>query len=339
MIRQLICTIPGKFEWQMVDMPKRKRGEVLLKIRYVGICGTDLHAFNGSQPFFSYPRVLGHEIAAEVIEFDPEETNFTIGDQVGVIPYLHCGDCSACLEGKTNCCLKLSVLGVHTDGAMVEYLSLPTQYLIKANDIAFKHVAMVEPLAIGAHGIRRAGVKLDDIVLIIGAGPIGLAAMAFARIQGAKVIALDFNQSRLDFCQNEWRVDHIIHGNENVIERLLQIGQGKMPNIVIDATGNLEAINNGFNYMSHGGIYTLIGLQLGEIKFSHPNFHQREGTLLSSRNATKQDFEFVLKCLRNNLIDLNKYISLKIPFNHLIEEFDGISNPENKIIKAVVEIR
>lgn len=338
MMKQLICREPGKFEWNQVEKPIRKSGEILVKIKQIGICGTDLHAFEGTQPFFSYPRVLGHEFAAEVVEMDENEEELHVGDQVCVIPYLHCGHCSACHSGKTNCCSSLQVLGVHTDGAMTEFLSIPKQYVIKANDLTLDSLAMVEPLAIGAHGIRRAGVKQGDVVLVIGAGPIGLAAMAFARIKGAQVIALDFNQSRLDFCLNHWQVDHIIHGKEDIKLRLLDITRGSMPEIVIDATGNLGAINNGFNYMAHAGTYTLIGLQLGEIKFLHPDFHKKEGTLMSSRNATQEDFEFVIDCLQKNKLNLNSYITHKIPFDKLPEQFADISKPENKVIKAVVVV-
>lgn len=338
MINQLICLEPGEFQWQKVEMPLRKKGEVILKIKWVGICGTDLHAFEGTQPFFSYPRVLGHEIGGEVLETDPDDTDLKVGDQVAVIPYIHCGNCAACQSGKTNCCENLSVLGVHKNGAMVEYITLPKQFVIKATDLPVKHLAMVEPLAIGAHGIRRAGVKENDFVLIIGAGPIGLAAMAFARIKGAKVIALDYNQNRLEFCQKKWQVEFVIHGSEDVQSRLMEITSGNMPEVVIDATGNLNAINQGFKYISHGGNYTLIGLQLGMLQMSHPDFHKREATLMSSRNATRQDFEFVIQCLKNQQIELSNYISREIAFTHLPEEFAAISNPDNRIIKAVVEI-
>ena len=338
MINQLCCSEPGKFQWQKVEKPIRKPGEVLIKVRWIGICGTDLHAFEGNQPFFSYPRVLGHEIAGEIIEIDSDEFELKLGDQVAVIPYIHCGNCAACCSGNTNCCQTLSVLGVHQNGAMVEFISIPKRFVLKANQILLKHLALVEPLSIGAHGIRRAGVKENDFVLVIGAGPIGLAAMAFARIKGAKVIALDFNQNRLDFCQNEWQVDFLIHGEEDVKARLMDITAGNMPEIVIDATGNQHAINNGFQYLSHGGNYTLIGLQLGNVQFQHPEFHKREATLMSSRNATRQDFDFVIECIQNQLIDLSAYISREINFYHLPEEFANISNPENKVIKALVEL-
>jgi 2-desacetyl-2-hydroxyethyl bacteriochlorophyllide A dehydrogenase len=337
MMKQLICLKPTKFEWRFVPKPNRKSGEILVKIRFLGICGTDLHAFDGKQPFFNYPRVLGHEIAAEIVEMDEDEKDFSLGDQVSVIPYLNCDKCHACQLGKSNCCTSLSVLGVHQDGGMCEYLSIPKKYLVLANNLPLEHVALVEPLAIGAHGIRRAGVKAGSYVLVIGAGPIGLAAMAFARINGAHVIALDFNPNRLDFCQKEWLVKDVIHGDEDVFQRLHELTEGVMPEFVIDATGNLNAIITGFRYMAHAGIYVLIGLQLGDISFSHPDFHKKEGTLMSSRNANVEDFDFVLKCLENKLIDLNKYGNHQISFDQLIEEFKGISLPENKVIKAIVK--
>ncbi len=206
-MKALVCEQPGSFQYSKKEKPSLQNGHAILKIKRIGICGTDLHAFEGTQPFFSYPRILGHELAAEIIEI---ETNneFAVGDRVTFSPYFYCGKCIACRNGLTNCCADLKVFGVHIDGGMCEFISVPVQYLIKGNEMSFDELALVEPLAIGAHGIRRAGVKRDEFVLVIGAGPIGLGVMEFARIAGAQVIAMDVNDQRLRFCKEKLNVVH-----------------------------------------------------------------------------------------------------------------------------------
>jgi threonine dehydrogenase-like Zn-dependent dehydrogenase len=200
----LTCTTPGKLEYGTAETPQLKPGNALLKIKRIGICGTDLHAFEGTQPFFSYPRILGHELAAEVVEAG-DVKGFEKGEAVTFIPYFNCGYCIACRSGKPNCCANILVCGVHTDGGMAEYLQVPSHLLVHGEGLSFDELALVEPLAIGAHGVRRADVKPGEFVLVIGAGPIGLGIMEFARIAGAKVIAADvsipFRHTRSSFRQ------------------------------------------------------------------------------------------------------------------------------------------
>ncbi len=333
-----ICKKPGEFVLEEVSKPVLQPEGAILKIKRIGICGTDLHAYEGTQPYFSYPRILGHELSGILTEIDGV-SDFKIGQKVSIIPYFHCGECIACRTGKTNCCAKMQVFGVHIDGGMAEYISVPKSALISAEKLDFDAQALVEPLAIGAHGIRRAGVTQGEYVLVIGAGPIGLGTMEFARIAGANVIALDVNDSRLDFCRNNLKVPHVINAlTDNVNEKLSEITDGDMPTVVIDATGNQKAINNAFQYMAHGGRYVLIGLQKGEISFSHPEFHNREGTLMSSRNATREGFDHVLDCLAKNKIDPNSFINFRMSFEEVSEKFDYCLNPENGVIKAVIEI-
>ncbi|RYY08562.1 MAG: zinc-binding alcohol dehydrogenase family protein, partial [Chitinophagaceae bacterium] len=313
----LVCNEPGNFEYKLAPRPRLSSGHAILKIKKIGICGTDLHAYEGTQPYFSYPRILGHELAGELIELDGRE-DFETGEIVTFIPYLHCGECIACRRGKTNCCQTLKVSGVHQDGGMVEYLSVPSSLLVHGNDLSSEALALVEPLAIGAHGISKAGIRQDDFVLIIGAGPIGMGAMQLAKIAGARVIAMDVNEKRLSFCKDKLQIPHTINANAGeVLKQLLELTSGDMPTTVIDATGNLNAINSGFNYLAHGGQYILIGLQKGNISFSHPEFHKREATLMSSRNATRKDFEYVINCMNQGLIDPINYITHRVAFADL----------------------
>ena len=314
------------------------KGRAILKIKRIGICGTDLHAYTGDQPFFTYPRILGHELAGELEDADGV-SGFQKGEAVTFIPYFHCGVCVACRSGKTNCCANIQVCGVHTDGGMVEYLSVPSSHLITANGLSFDELALIEPLAIGAHGVRRADVKPGEFVLVIGAGPIGLGTMEFARIAGGKVIALDINESRLNFCRNRLKIEHTINGlTGNVKEQLLQITAGAMPAVVMDATGSLAAINTSFQYISHGGRYILIGLQKGDICFSHPEFHKRESTLMSSRNATREDFLHVMEAMTAGKSNSKTYITHRVGFDQVKDEFEKWLHPNSGVIKAMVEL-
>lgn len=336
-MKTLVCVTPGLFEYRQADMPVLQPGQSMIKIKRIGICGTDLHAYEGTQPYFNYPRILGHELAAEYIDGDAE--GFKRGDLLTVIPYLYCGKCIACRNGKTNCCTDIKVCGVHDDGGMREYFVVPSYSLLQGNGLTLDELALAEPLAIGAHGIRRAAVKKGEFVLVIGAGPIGLGLMEFARIAGANVIAMDINPQRLLFCKEKLNIQFVINSKEENPARLLkEITNGDMPTVVIDATGNLNAINTSFQYMAHGGRYVLVGLQKENISFSHPEFHKREGTLMSSRNATKEDFNHVMDCMKKELINPATYITHRVSFDKVKDEFAGWLNPENGVIKAMVSL-
>ncbi|GAB3988349.1 zinc-binding alcohol dehydrogenase family protein [Spirosoma daeguense] len=337
-MQTLVCTTPGQLTYQTGTKPEWTPGNTLLRIRRIGICGTDLHAFEGTQPFFNYPRILGHELAGEIIETDAT-SGFVVGEAVTFLPYVNCGNCVACRAGKTNCCSSLNVYGVHSDGGMVEYLSVPTRLLIHGNGLSYDELALVEPLSIGAHGVRRAAVQPGEWVLVIGAGPIGLGVMEFARIAGGNVIALDINESRLAFCKNRLKVAHtVVATDPDVTEQLMAITNGDMPTVVIDATGSQRAINNAFQYMAHSARYVLVGLQRGEVSFSHPEFHKREAAVMSSRNATRQDFEHVITSMKNGQVDPTTYITHRVTFGQVQDEFAGWLNPANGVIKAMVEL-
>lgn len=337
-MKTLICTTPGQFEYSGGEKPTVSKGNAIIKVRRIGICGTDLHAFEGTQPFFTYPRILGHELAGELVAFD-DAPGFEVGETVTFIPYFNCGECIACRSGKPNCCSSIQVCGVHVDGGMTEYLSVPSYSLVHGEGLSYDALALVEPLAIGAHGVRRAAVQKDEFVLVIGAGPIGLGIMEFARVAGGKVIALDINEARLAFCKDRLQVDHTIHaGTENVMEQLSKITNGDMPTVVIDATGNQKAINGAFQYMAHGARYVLVGLQKGEICVSHPEFHKREATLMSSRNATREDFEHVVASMKSGMVDPTTYITHRVAFDQVKTDFKTWLNPETGVIKAIVEL-
>jgi len=337
-MKTLVCTEPGNLDYKTAEKPVLTKGNAIIKIKRIGICGTDLHAFEGTQPYFQYPRVLGHELAGELSEFD-DATGFKAGEPVTFIPYFNCGSCIACRSGKPNCCVGLKVCGVHIDGGMAEYLSVPSYSLVHGQGLSYDELALIEPLAIGAHGIARAGIRTGEFVLVIGAGPIGLGTIEFAKIAGAEVIVLDVNEARLKFCRRHLKVDYTINAlNTDVFQQLKEITGGDMPTVVIDATGSQKAINNAFQFLAHGGRFVLIGLQKGEISFSHPEFHKREATLMSSRNATRQDFAHVIACMKNGLVDPKNYITHRVNFDEIKRDFESWLKPETGVIKAMVSM-
>jgi 2-desacetyl-2-hydroxyethyl bacteriochlorophyllide A dehydrogenase len=335
-MRILTCLKPGEFAYSDTPVPELKSGHAMVKVKRIGICGTDLHAFEGTQPFFNYPRVLGHELAGEIVGIE-NHANYKVGDQVSIIPYFSCGTCFACTQGKTNCCTTLNVFGVHSDGGMSEFISIPIDSLFKDTSLNLDALALLEPLAIGAHGIKRAQIKPNEFVLIVGAGPIGLGAAAMASLAGAQVIIQDVNQNRLDFAKEKLQIPFSINPNqEDALIALKEITRGNMPRVVIDATGYKKAMEQSFQYISHGGTYVLIGLQLDEISFSHPEFHKREATLMSSRNATREDFQWVADSIGQQKLDPTLFISHRIAFDDVAAQFPDLINPSLGVIKAMV---
>jgi 2-desacetyl-2-hydroxyethyl bacteriochlorophyllide A dehydrogenase len=342
----LICDQPGSFRYRQDLLepiaPAASTPTALLKVKQVGICGTDLHAFDGTQPFFQYPRILGHEICAEIVELPPTAPNpdkFQPGDLVTLLPYFSCGTCIACRSHKPNCCSSIQVFGVYIDGGLRQFIQVPFSALVKGPGLKPDQLALVEPLAIGAHAVRRANLQPGETILVIGAGPIGLGLMEMARIAGATVIAMDVNSSRLQFCNQQLGIQHTINPIEqDAVESIKNITNGDMATAVFDATGNLRAIEGGLQFLAHGGRFVLVGLQKQPFSFSHPDFHKRESTLMSSRNATSDDFNWVISSLQSNLIQPANYITHRIAFSKLAEQFKSLSDPANGVIKAMVDM-
>ena len=316
-MQQWICNQPGTLSLQEAEIPQRTPGFSLLRVRSIGICGTDIHAIAGNQPFFSYPRILGHELAVEIVESDV----FVTGELATIIPYFNCATCDACISGKPNCCESLQVFGVHIDGGMREYIVVEDRYILPGKGLSAEELALVEPLSIAAHGLRRADLKPGEKVLVMGAGPIGLFTILLAKIQGASVEVAEPNSYRLQFC----------------IENLgVSEASATAYSTVIDATGNLHAIESGFAKMAHGGKYVLIGLQKQSISFSHPEFHKREATLMSSRNATIEDFEYVMDLFRDKKIQEDPFISHRFSKNQVSGIFTKINEPTEQVIKSMI---
>ncbi len=338
-MKTIILEQPGQLELVETDEPHApNENEVLVRVERVGICGTDLHAFSGNQNFFTYPRILGHELAVriEAIGTTTFAHHFAVGDLCSVIPYLSCGKCIACRNGKENCCTSLQVLGVHTDGGMRERFRLPLDRLLKADGISTDELAIVEMLAIGAHAVNRAGVAEGEVALIIGAGPIGLATAQFVQLSGGKAILMDVSPERLRFCREILKMEHVIDANHDPIQQIKAITQGDLPVVVFEATGNAKSMHTAFEYVAHGGKLVLVGHIKGDITFSDPLFHAREMTLMGSRAATHVDFNWVIDSIQQKKINLAPWITHRATPEQMIQEFPHWVTPAAGVIKAIL---
>lgn len=340
-MKSILLKQPGLFDLLDVPMPPPPAtDEVQVRVRQVGICGTDLHAFTGTQPFFAYPRVLGHELALEVLEIGSTslEHQLKVGSKGCLRPYLNCGSCGACLRGLSNCCMKMQVMGVHRDGGMREVINVPIDKLHVSTELVDEELALVEMLSIGYHAVRRAQITPGEIVLVIGAGPIGLGVAQFAHLAQATVIVADISDSRLAFAHLQRGIDHVIDAKQDVRQQLQAIIPNDFPTAVFDATGNAQSMMKSFDYVAHGGRLVFVGLFQGEVKFHDPEFHRRELSLLASRNATREDFNQVISALESRQLDVLPWITHRASPEQMIAEFPHWLDSENGVIKAMLSL-
>jgi len=338
-MRQIVCMEPQQLVLANVSEPQRKPGEALVRIRRIGICGTDIHAYRGEQPFFTYPRVLGHELAGVIEAIDDDDPSMLhVGDQVSIIPYLHCGTCLACRRGKTNCCSQMRVMGVHVDGGMGEWLCVPTGQLVATAGLSLEQSALIEALAIGAHAVGRAEITSGDTVLVVGAGPIGLGVMAFAKHRGAQVIAMDLNERRLQVCRDWARVDVALDARDRPQDQLAAWTAGEFPVCVFDATGHPGSMAASVQRVAHGGTLVYVGLVQGDVCFPDGEFHKRELTLMGSRNATREDFEQVRAAVAGGIIDVEGYVTHRVGLDEVASNFESLTAADAHLIKAVIEL-
>lgn len=327
--------------WKRIEVPSPEApgpGEALVRVHQVGICGTDIGGYLGKMPFFSYPRIPGHELGVEVLALGQGVSNVQPGDRCSVEPYINCQKCYACVRGHTNCCEKHQTLGVHCDGGLRPQFIVPARKLHVSRKLAFEQLALVETLAIGCHAVNRAKLESQESCLIIGAGPIGLATLEFAKLTGAKVIMLDINEQRLDFCHRVMGAQHTVKLSDKSEQELRDLTDGHLPDVVIDATGNSQSMSSAFGLISHAGRLVFVGITTDEVKFRHPVFHRPEGTLLCSRNALSADFSRIVKLIEEGQIDTGAWITHRTRFEELIDVFPSYTQPETGVIKAVVAV-
>lgn len=339
-MKQLVLNKPGDLRLVAIDFDaKIGKYEVLVKVHRIGICGTDIHAYGGSQPFFSYPRVLGHELGLEVIEIGASVSHVKVGDKCSLEPYFNVQIGQAMRNGKPNCGEHISVFGVHVDGGMQEFVKVPARYLHSSEHLSYDQLALVETLAIGYHAVDRATIRASDKVLVIGAGPIGLATIQFAKVKGAQTVVMDINQGRLNFC-----VEHMsVEGTINVLEEeseaaLRKLFGGELPTVVFDATGNPKSMMGAFEFPSHGGKLVFIGLFQGDVCFHDPLFHKKELTLLASRNAMSGDFDKIIQLIEAGKVDTTPWITHRAPMDEIPNVFEQWTKAETGVVKAMIEM-
>jgi 2-desacetyl-2-hydroxyethyl bacteriochlorophyllide A dehydrogenase len=333
----IVCHEPGILALEERPEPLPEAGKALVQIRRIGICGTDFHIFGGSHPFLQYPRIMGHELSAEVLEA-PASSGLKPGQHVIVNPYLSCGECHACLLGKPNCCMKIAVLGVHCDGGMCERLSLPAGNLYPADGLTLDQAASIEFLAIGAHGVHRAGVEQGTRTLVIGVGPIGLGAAIFASIAGGIVWMMDHDPDRLIAGAGLMRGAGAIIADEHAPDAVFAATGGNGFDIVIDATGNRLSMENGFRYVAHGGTYLLLGVVRDDIAFSDAEFHKREMTLKASRNAVKSDFDAVRAAIALGKVPVSDLITHRTTLGGAVTDLPRWASDKRGLIKALITV-
>jgi 2-desacetyl-2-hydroxyethyl bacteriochlorophyllide A dehydrogenase len=338
-MKAIVLEQPGRLTlMDVADPDQPDPGKALVRIRRAGVCGTDLHAFHGEQPFFSYPRILGHELGVEVVATGDGVTAIAPGMRCALEPYFNCGRCAACRRGRPNCCTRLEVFGVHIDGGLREYAVVPASKLHPSASLSFAQLALVEPLAIGAHAVARAQLKPAERVLVIGAGPIGLAVTTFAVLAGADVLVTDINVARLQFAQQRWPEIGVVLGGDGMAERLADVTGDDLPVVIFDATGNRQSMQADFQLIGHGGRLVFVGLFTGEVTFDDPNFHRREVTLLSSRNALAEDFKRILHAMEAGSIDIGPLVTHHATLQTMIEEFPRWFSPDSGLIKAQIAL-
>lgn len=338
-MQALVLDEPGRLRLTTLpasDAPKV--GEALVRVHRVGVCGTDYHAFAGNQPFFSYPRILGHELGVEVLEVGAGVTEVRPGDRCAVEPYLNCGRCIACRRGATNCCSQLQVLGVHIDGGLREQFTLPARKLHPSAQLSYDQLALVETLGIGAHAVFRAAPEPDEWALVFGAGPIGLGVTQFAQQAGARVIVADIDAGRLAFVAQHVAVAATVRAGDSALDEIMALTGGDLPTKVFDATGNQGSMQGAFKYVAPSGTLTFVGLFSGDVTFHDPDFHRREITLLASRNARGADFRRIIGLVESGAIDTAPWMTHRASLEAAAETFPTWREPGAGVIKALIEL-
>jgi 2-desacetyl-2-hydroxyethyl bacteriochlorophyllide A dehydrogenase len=337
-MRAVVCRKPGELALEERPEPKRGEAEVLVGVSHVGICGTDFHIYEGKHPFLAYPRVMGHEFSGTVLEAAPGGV-LSLGQPVIVNPYLSCGRCIACRNGKANCCVAIEVLGVHRDGAMCEQILVPVENLLPADGLSLVEAATVEFLAVGAHAVRRSMAFGGNRALVVGAGPIGLATALFARIAKQNVTIMDISAERLAFAARQLGFLAIDASKGQILEKVSERTSGAGFDVVYDATGNSRSMQAAFAYVAHGGVMVMVSVVQDDITFSDPEFHKREMMLIGSRNATHADFQHVITSIRAGEIPIDRLVTHRTTLRDSPRDIALWMHQKSGLIKAIIDVR
>ncbi len=322
-MRQIVLEQPRKLASQTVPPVKAGSGEALVRIRRIAVCGSDWHAYDGNQPNYSYPRIIGHELSCEVLEIPENPRGIRAGDRCAIEPHFSCGVCRPCRLKRPNCCTEMKVFGVHVDGGMRGLAAVPVERLFKSSRLSFEQLALVEFLTIGAHAIARSGLVAGDEVLVVGAGPIGLAVLQFALLAGASARIVEKVAFRREFASR--------FGVEVLPEY-----DGRATPFVFDATGDEEAIRASFERVSPAGTLVLVGQLLGTVPVDHTLLMRRELTIKMSRNS-HDHFPRVIGMMERGEIDVLPWITRRMPMSDVPGIFGELAARKD-YIKALFEV-
>jgi 2-desacetyl-2-hydroxyethyl bacteriochlorophyllide A dehydrogenase len=322
-VRQLILSAPGQFQYRSVTPPAIGPGEALVRMERIGVCGSDFHAFTGTHPAYVYPRVLGHELGGTVVSVQPNNFGISVGDRCAINPYINCQSCRMCKIGRTNCCERLEVLGVHRDGGMQNLLVVPTRLLYRSAILSLDELALVETLGIGAHAVARSNLRAGESALVVGAGPIGLGVALFAREAGGNVTVVERSEKRRTFSERMgWKV--------------LPSLNNLWADVVFDATGNCFAMNESLHHVDTGGRLVYVGLTSDPVQLNDSVLHKREITLLASRNSVDQ-FSRIIHLLEAGTISVKDWVTHRLEMSELATQFQALPATQD-LIKAIVSI-
>jgi len=325
----------GDAAFTQVPEPKKTGGELLLRVEMVGLCGTDLNSFRGNNPLITYPRVLGHEIAATVIE---GTKNTPPGTRVTVSPYTHCGCCPSCLRGRFNACRDNQTLGVQRDGALTELLSVAEQR-VYSSALPLKHLCLVEPLTVGFHAVARGRVTSDDVVAVFGCGGVGLGAISGAAYRGARTIAIDVDDAKLATARAAGATDLIHSAREVVHERLSELTGGDGPDVIIEAIGLPQTFRAAVEEVAFTGRVVYIGYAKEPVAYETKLFVQKELDILGSRNALPEDFQAVITMLETGRFPVDLAVTTVVGFHETPRMLREWSASPTAFTKILVDLR
>lgn len=335
-MKAVIIKEPGKIEVIEKEMPVKKDGEALLKVKYCGICGADVASYTGNQPFTTYPRIPGHEFSAEIVEIPENEKGLKKGDTVTCNPYFNCGECYACKRGIVNACYDNQTMGVQRDGSFQEYITMPVERIIDGKGLSAKELALIEPFSISCHALSRCEIREGAKLLIMGAGPIGLFALLKAKSMGAEVMIADVLDSRLQLAA-EYGADKTVNVKEkNLHEESLSFTDGNGFDVCVEACGAPETFLSCIDEASHGANIILIGNGKRETTFVHSIILKKELNIYGSRNAFTKDFEELIDLVSSGKVNVLKMISGVYDKEDAAEAFEKLKNNDGSINKLLI---
>jgi threonine dehydrogenase-like Zn-dependent dehydrogenase len=333
-----LITNPGVTELASVTKPAPGPGDLLLRTRFIGLCGTDLNTFRGKNPMVTYPRIPGHEIAATIVDAgNAVPAQFEAGMDVTVSPYTSCGVCASCRRDRTNACMANQTLGVQRDGAMQEYFTVPWQKAFVANGLSLRELTLVEPLGVGFHTVSRARVSNNDTVAIIGCGAVGLGAVAASAFRGANTVIIDIDDAKLAVARQAGAHHTINSRSEDLHARLQELTNGHGPDVIIEAVGLPATYRMAIEEVAFTGRVVYVGYAKEPVTYETKYFVQKELDILGSRNSI-DEFPEVIAMLLQGRFPVDATISKVVPLDQAGEALAAWADAPQTITKILVEV-